>query len=122
MTGFQLTERVRQIGGIGAPALRAAVLQKFVAPAQLALMHVRPARKGAAMPADDRDIGLGVEVEAPQCVGQMPHQIIAEGVQPVRPVQSQGRDPVAAHVLDQAAVARLGHLGSPRAAVPLPAA
>src|SRR6266403_938191 len=39
----------QQITGIGAPALRPAMLQKFFAPAQLPLMHIGAARKGAAV-------------------------------------------------------------------------
>ena len=64
------------------------MLQEFFAPAQLPLMHIGAARKGAAVAANDRDLRLGVEVEMPERVGQMAHQLVAEGIQPVRPVQA----------------------------------
>ena len=40
----------QQIAGIGAPALRPAMFQEFLALAQLPLMHIGAARKGAALP------------------------------------------------------------------------
>ena len=71
MTGFQLTDAGQQIGGIGAPALRAAELFEFVAAAQLALAHIGAAGKRAALAVEDRDLGLGIEVEAAQRLGQL---------------------------------------------------
>jgi hypothetical protein len=53
------------------------MLQKFFAPAQLPLMHIGAARKGGAVAANDRDLRLGVEVEMPERVGQMAHQLVS---------------------------------------------
>ena len=91
----------QQIGGIGAPALRPAMLQELLSAAQLTLMHIGAARKGAAGAADDRDLRFRIEIEAAQRIRQMPHQIVAEGVEPIRPVQGQGRDPIRACIFDQ---------------------
>src|SRR5215472_1210076 len=74
----------QQIGGIGAPALRAAMMLEFLALPELALMNVGAAGKRAATSADDRYLRLRVEVKTPQRMRQMPHQIVAKGVQPVR--------------------------------------
>jgi hypothetical protein len=38
--------------------------------------------------ADDCDLRVGVEVEPPERVGQMAHQLVAEGVEPIRQVQA----------------------------------
>ena len=84
------------------------MLLEFLAPAQLALMHVRTARESAALATDDRDLRLGVEVEAAERIHQMPHQIVAKRVEPVGPVQGQGRDLIAAIIFDQS----FGHFSS----------
>ena len=99
----------QQIGGIGAPALRPAMLQKLLAAPQLALMHIRTARKGAAGAADDRDLRFRVEVEAAQRIGQVAHQIVAERVEFLGSVEGQGGDLVIAAILDQVAGIHLCH-------------
>ena len=107
--GVPIHRTGQQIAGIGTPALRPAMLQELLALAELALMHIGAARKRAAVAADHRDLGLGVEIEAPQRVGQMPDQLVAERVEPLRTVQGQSRDPIATSVFDQAGRARLCH-------------
>src|SRR5215469_702875 len=78
------------------------MLEEFLTSAQLALMHIGAAREGASIAANHRDLRLGVEVEAAQRVRQVPHQIVIEGVQLLRPVEAQSRDLVLAGVFDQA--------------------
>src|SRR5438270_6590260 len=85
------------------------MFEEFLPLAQLALVHIGAAGKSAAIAADDRDLRLRVEIEAAQRVRQMPHQIVAEGVEPLRPVEGQGRDLVLAGVFDQARRALLRH-------------
>ena len=97
----------QQITRVGTPALRSAERLELLAFAQLALMHVGAARKGAAVAADDRDVRLRVEVEAPKRVRQMPHQLVAEGIEPIGPVQGQGGDLVLATILDEVGAAHL---------------
>jgi hypothetical protein len=63
-------------------------------------MYVGTAGKGAAAPVDDSNLRLRIEVETPQRVGQVTHQIVAEGVEPIGSVERQGRDLVAAGVFD----------------------
>jgi hypothetical protein len=63
------------------------MLQELLAPAQLPLMHIGAARKGPAIAANDRDLRVGVEVEAPQRIRQMPHKVVVEGVEPLRALQ-----------------------------------
>ena len=49
-------------------------------------MHVGAARKGAAGATEDRHIGVTVEIEPAQRIGQIAHQIVAERVELVAPV------------------------------------
>src|SRR5208283_1161767 len=98
----------QQIARISAPALRSAERLELFALAQLTLVHVRTAGKSAALAADDRDLRLGVEIETPQRVHQVPDQLVAERVELLRPVQGQGRDLILASVFDKS----LGHSGS----------
>jgi len=89
----------KQIAGVGAPALRPAVLLEFLALAELTLVHIGAARKGPPVAADDRDLRLRVEVEAAQRVGEMPHEVVAESVESLGSVQRQCREPIATGVL-----------------------
>jgi hypothetical protein len=85
------------------------MFQELLPLAQLPLVHIGAAGKGAAIAADDRDLRLRVEIEAAQRIRQMPHQFVAEGVEALRPVEGQGRDLVLAGVFDQARCALLRH-------------
>jgi hypothetical protein len=55
-----------EVGRVGAPALRAAVLLQVFVAAQLALVHVGAAREGAAVAAQHRHVGGLVDVELVQ--------------------------------------------------------
>src|SRR5260370_16723076 len=94
---------------MGAPALGPAMFEELLPLAEVTLVHIGAAGKGAPVAADDRDLRLRVEIEAAQRIRQMPHQLVAEGVEPLRPVEGQGRDLVLAGVFDQARRALLPH-------------
>jgi hypothetical protein len=72
-------------------------------------MHIGAAGKSPAGAGDDRHVGLGVEIEPPQRVRKVTDQIVAKGIQSIRPVERQSSDLIRTRVLDQA----FDHLLSP---------
>ena len=72
-----------------AAALRPAELEKLLAAAQLALLHVGAAREGAAGAAQDGDVRGLVGVEAMQRIAQRADQLVAEGIEFLRAVQGE---------------------------------
>ncbi len=66
MTGFQLTDRVNRSAELVPRPCGPPSFFEFFAAAQLALADVGAARKRAALAVEDRDLGLGIEVEAVQ--------------------------------------------------------
>src|SRR5258708_39335465 len=75
--------------------------------AQLTLVHIGATGKGAPIAADDRDLRLRVEIEAAQRIRQMPHQLVAEGVEPLRPVEESAASLVEYACKDQVATLTL---------------
>ena len=57
------------------------MFKEFLAPAQLPLMDIGAARKGAAGAGNDRDLGFRIEIKTAQRVRQMTDEIIAERIE-----------------------------------------
>src|SRR5579883_1591694 len=91
----------QQVGRVRAAALRAAQPQELLAAPELALLHVGAAREGAAVAAQDRDVGLVVHVEAMQRLAQDADQLVRKGVELLRPVQRQCDDRTVPRVVDE---------------------
>src|SRR5471032_3570440 len=75
-----------------AASLRTAQFQELLARAELALPYVGAARKGAAVAAQDRNLRFVVHVKAMQLRAQRAHQLIAESVELLRPIESDRDD------------------------------
>src|SRR5439155_19161981 len=82
---------------------------EFVTAAQLALAHIGAAAERSVAAVQDRDLGLGIEVEAAERLGELLHHLVADRVELIRAVQRNRRDPLGAGVLDKILIVAIHH-------------
>jgi len=92
MTGFQLTDCINR-----SP--------------ELALVNVGAAAKRSSAAAQDRDVRLGVGIERSERGHQLAHNLVADGIQFLRPVHRDSDDGTVAFIVD--VLPFLGHSSSP---------
>src|SRR5262249_4338 len=90
-------------------------LFELVATAQLALAHIGAAAEGAPAPIQDCDFGFRIEIEAAERIRQLSHNLVADRIEFVRPVEGDCRDAVGAGIVDEVLFVRI-HRSLPRSA------
>src|SRR4051794_31337979 len=106
----------QQVGCVRIVGLRTSEPLKFLASAQLTLLHVRPGGKGAATATNDGDLGVGIGVETPQNLSQPPHLVIVERIEFIGTVKRNRCDPIFPFIQNRIASITVGHFCSPLSA------